>query len=121
MLSSKGGSLGFLLGGHRGVGENLWVDGMPASAGAAAIVPRYMENTIASFKMAAGLGVDFVEFDVQVRGEKGARGGPPLGPPSIHAMRIKGLSPLPHTYLSHTPVHPPLCLTLSSATRSLCP
>ena len=55
-----------LLGGHRGVGENLWIEGRPSGAGSSAIIPIYRENTIKSFLRSAGLGVDFVEFDVQV-------------------------------------------------------
>eukprot|EP00198_Chlamydomonas_reinhardtii_P004009 XP_001693345.1 glycerophosphoryl diester phosphodiesterase family protein [Chlamydomonas reinhardtii] len=53
-----------LLGGHRGMGENLAshdVDGQPLS-----VYPAYRENTIESFQQAAKCGVGFVEFDVQV-------------------------------------------------------
>ncbi|GAX85412.1 hypothetical protein CEUSTIGMA_g12828.t1 [Chlamydomonas eustigma] len=54
----------FLIGGHRGVGENLWIEGSLPSP--SAILPAYRENTVKSFLRAAELGVDFVEFDVQV-------------------------------------------------------
>ncbi|KAG2436879.1 hypothetical protein HXX76_006399 [Chlamydomonas incerta] len=53
-----------LLGGHRGMGENLAshdVDGQQLS-----VYPAYRENTIQSFQQAAKCGVGFVEFDVQV-------------------------------------------------------
>ena len=56
----------FLLGGHRGVGENLWSEGSPDSNSSHAIRPMYRENSIRSFQRAAELQVDFVEFDVQV-------------------------------------------------------
>ena len=48
------------IGGHRGVGENMWreADG--------SVAPACRENTIKSFLHASKLGVDFVEFDVQV-------------------------------------------------------
>jgi hypothetical protein len=52
-----------LFGGHRGVGENLWIEGK--GAGPSAVVPIYRENTIRSFLRSTGLGVDFIEFDVQ--------------------------------------------------------
>ena len=56
----------FLIGGHRGVGENLWIEGKSAAQAAQAILPAFRENTIKSFLRSADLGVDFVEFDVQV-------------------------------------------------------
>ncbi len=49
------------------MGQNLWIEGLPSTAGAAAVVPEFRENTIKSFLKAVDLGVDFVEFDVQVR------------------------------------------------------
>ncbi|GIL47848.1 hypothetical protein Vafri_4498 [Volvox africanus] len=52
-----------LLGGHRGMGENL-VTRSPG--GKADVYPAYRENTIHSFQQAAKCGVGFVEFDVQV-------------------------------------------------------
>lgn len=72
-----------LIGGHRGVGENLWRE----SEGS--VAPAYRENTIKSFLRAEKLGVDFVEFDVQVihgqqigmqRGSRGC----PASPCSTH-------------------------------------
>ncbi|GLI69642.1 hypothetical protein VaNZ11_014312 [Volvox africanus] len=52
-----------LLGGHRGMGENL-VTRSPG--GKADVYPAFRENTIHSFQQAAKCGVGFVEFDVQV-------------------------------------------------------
>ncbi len=49
----------------RGVGENVWLEGVASAS--QAIIPGYRENTVRSFKRAAELGVDFVEFDVQAR------------------------------------------------------
>ena len=48
----------FLIGGHRGIGENLWAG--------PSVIPALRENTAASLVRAALLGCDFVEFDVQV-------------------------------------------------------
>lgn len=53
---------GIAIGGHRGCGENL----LTAKDIAQAVEPAVRENTIASFKRAAEMGVSFVEFDVQV-------------------------------------------------------
>ncbi|KXZ43009.1 hypothetical protein GPECTOR_107g153 [Gonium pectorale] len=52
-----------LLGGHRGMGENLAMLGTDGSLG---VYPAFRENTIQSFQEAVKCGVGFVEFDVQV-------------------------------------------------------
>ena len=70
------------IGGHRGVGENLWTeedaDKDPAgSEGARSIssvdrvTPAIRENTMLAFRRAQELGVSFVEFDIQVLGQSG--------------------------------------------------
>lgn len=51
------------LGGHRGMGANVWDASGPTAAGRSR---RYRENTVASFVAAATAGVTFLEFDVQV-------------------------------------------------------
>lgn len=48
------------LGGHRGLGANLWSSEGPEK------VYRYRENTISSFLAAIDAGATFIEFDVQV-------------------------------------------------------
>lgn len=49
------------LGGHRGMGANVWT-----SQGPPLVRHRYRENTVSSFVAAAAAGATFVEFDVQV-------------------------------------------------------
>ncbi len=52
------------LGGHRGMGANVWDASGPAAATTRS--RRYRENTVASFLAAASAGATFLEFDVQV-------------------------------------------------------
>ncbi|GFR40891.1 hypothetical protein Agub_g1543, partial [Astrephomene gubernaculifera] len=52
-----------MLGGHRGMGENLTTVKTDGKLG---VYPAFRENTIQSFQQAAKCGVGFVEFDVQV-------------------------------------------------------
>ncbi|GMH45934.1 hypothetical protein BSKO_13898 [Bryopsis sp. KO-2023] len=49
------------VGGHRGMGENLWNDDDPLN-----LPNLWRENTIKSFLKACQYGITFVEFDVQV-------------------------------------------------------
>lgn len=52
------------LGGHRGMGANIWSTNGPMKEKEHAW--RYRENTISSFMAAAEAGATFIEFDVQV-------------------------------------------------------
>ncbi|KAI8109463.1 hypothetical protein M9434_000745 [Picochlorum sp. BPE23] len=52
------------LGGHRGMGANIWSTNGPMKEKKHAW--RYRENTISSFMAAAEAGATFIEFDVQV-------------------------------------------------------
>lgn len=58
LQATPGASGGIAVGGHRGVGMNLFVN--------SGCKPAYRENTLKSFLAAADAGASFVEFDVQV-------------------------------------------------------
>ncbi|GLC45162.1 hypothetical protein PLESTB_000428700 [Pleodorina starrii] len=61
LIMGKSGPM--LLGGHRGMGENLATTSPDGKTG---VYPAFRENTIESFQQAVKCGVGFVEFDVQV-------------------------------------------------------
>lgn len=66
-LLEEGGDGLWALGGHRGMGANVWHPSAPTP-----IPAPFRENTLASFQRAVQCGASFLEFDVQVTSDGAA-------------------------------------------------